>query len=292
MTTGDNGTWTDAEWGPFHEVYNKSCAIWKEVGLTGVKMLLNPWEIAPLPGFVRTRSLEERLSYARQYGLITVIAPAPPNHRWDPEWLPWECQEDYQGLTHWSKEPWNCQHFPDHSNPIYRDLVRRILVGVYDHIKDDMDIVAWNYQTDIFFVDHGGGFAGYSVSSQEAFRRFLREKLALSLKQVNERYGSEHLQQHARLGQRGDAVRNQSNGGARQVKHITWDGHQRHGSFSGNQYLRSRNSSFRSGRIASVGRFGRCHGHLLAHLVRQRMRYAGRHYSSALVESPPSLPYN
>ena len=192
MTTGDKGTWTDAEWGPFHEVYDKSCTIWKEIGLTGVKMLLNPWEIAPLPGFVRTRSLEERLSYARQYGLITVIAPTPPNHRWDPEWLPWECQEDYQGLTHWRKEPWNCQYFSDHSNPIYRDLIRRILVGVYDHIKNDMDVMAWNYQTDIFFVDHDGGFAGYSVSSQDAFRRFLQEKLVLSLKQVNERYGSEY----------------------------------------------------------------------------------------------------
>ncbi|MDP6501943.1 MAG: beta-galactosidase, partial [Dehalococcoidales bacterium] len=165
---------------------------WKEVNLTGVKMLLNPWEIAPLPGFVRTRSLDERLRFARQYGLIAVMAPTPPNHRWDPEWLPWECQEDYQGLTHWRQEAWNCQHFPDHNNPIYRDLVRRILVKVYDHIKNDMDVVAWNYQTDIFFVDHGGGFAGYSVSSQEAFRRFLREKLALSLTQVNERYGSEY----------------------------------------------------------------------------------------------------
>ena len=192
MTTGDNGTWTDPAWGPFLEVYDKACTGWKEVGLTGIKMLLQPWEIAPLPGFLRTLNIDERLTIARKHGLTAVLAPTPTNHRWDPEWLPWACQEDFQGLTQWRQEIWNSEYYPDHSDPVYRDFVRRNLTDVYSHIRNDMDVVAWNYQTDIFFVDHGGGLAGYSVSSQASFRRFLREKLKLSLSQVNERYGSEY----------------------------------------------------------------------------------------------------
>ena len=82
MTTGDNGTWTDPAWGPFLEVYDKACTGWKEVGLTGIKMLLQPWEIAPLPGFLRTLNIDERLTIARKHGLTAVLAPTPTNHRW------------------------------------------------------------------------------------------------------------------------------------------------------------------------------------------------------------------